>query len=104
MSFPRRRESKGTGGVRPLRLRKGARTSGAQRTDTRAGDARGGVGAANNWQSIPLAPLRSTKGGLSIIPAKAGIQKGGADHGNHFPSCPSWFKPPFATCVIFVYH
>ncbi len=63
-SFPRRRESRGEGDVRPLRLRKGARTSEAQRTDTRAGDA-----GAGTWQSsIRLTPLRSAKGGRFLAP------------------------------------
>ena len=37
-----------------------------------------GVGQHNNWHSIPLAPLRSAKGGLHnyVIPAHAGIQSG----------------------------
>ena len=49
---------------RPLRLRKGTRTSGAMF----AGDASGWTGGmAGRQENIPLAPLRYTKGGDSSL-------------------------------------
>ena len=47
----------------PKRPTTGARTSGAERTDTRAGDARGGVGAGRQASKHPPSPLTLTRRG-----------------------------------------
>ncbi len=60
---------RGWGGVRPLREAQKDRRQGRERAE---GCERGmhgwGVWAANNWQTIPLAPLRSAKGEIERSP------------------------------------